>query len=112
MKDIKVSIIKTELEEDKMHINLYNKQQETFKPKINKKSEMLVKNNFDNNFYIRLKNYQMNKEKKEKMLKEKLKPKFKPYINTNYNINKEYYLYMNYDQRKINKDLKLFLEKN
>ena len=54
----------------------------------------------------------MNKEKKEKMLKEKLKPKFKPYINTNYNINKEYYLYMNYDQRKINKDLKLILEKN
>ena len=112
LKEIKLNIIKTELEENKVYMNLYNKDQETFKPKINKKSEILATNKFDDNIYIRLKNYQINKEKKEKIMKEKLKPKFKPYINTNFNINKEYYLYMNYDQRKINKDLKIILAKN
>ena len=84
LKDIKLNIIKTELEENEIY----------------------------NNFYIRLKHYQMNKEKKENILKNKLKPKFKPDINTKYNINKEYYLYMNYDQKKINKDLNSILEKN
>ena len=112
LKDIKLNIIKTELEENEIYNNFCNKQQETFKPKINKKSEILMSNKYDNNFYIRLKHYQMNKEKKEKILKDKLKPKFKPDINTKFNINKEYYLYMNYDQKKINKDLKLILEKN
>ena len=112
LKDIKLNIIKTELEENEIYNNFYNKQQETFKPKINKRSELLVSNKYDNNFYIRLKHYQMNKEKKENILKNKLKPKFKPDINTKYNINKEYYLYMNYDQKKINKDLNSILEKN
>ena len=112
LKDIKLNIIKTELEENEIYNNFYNKQQETFKPKINKRSELLVSNKYDNNFYIRLKHYQMNKEKKENILKNKLKPKFKPDINTKFNINKEYYLYMNYDQKKINKDLNSILEKN
>ena len=112
MKDMKLNIIKSEIEENKTCMNLYNRQQETFKPKINKRSELLVSNKYDNNFYIRLKYYQMNKEKKENILKNKLKPKFKPDINTKYNINKEYYLYMNYDQKKINKDLNSILEKN
>ena len=36
LKDIKLNMIKTELEENEIYNNFYNKQQETFKPKINK----------------------------------------------------------------------------
>jgi hypothetical protein len=46
------------------------------------------------------------------MLKKRYEPKFQPFVNVNYNINKEYYLYMKYDQKKINKDLNEYLEKN
>ena len=35
MKDMKLNIIKSEIEENKTCMNLYNRQQETFKPKIN-----------------------------------------------------------------------------
>ena len=112
MKDMKLNIIKSEIEENKTCMNLYNRQQETFKPKINKNSEFLASKYYEGDFYIRLKNYQKNKERKAEMLKEKLKPKFKPYVNVNYNINKEYYLYMNYDQKKLNRDLNEFLAKN
>ena len=112
MKDMKLNIIKSELEENKICQNIYNKQQETFKPKINKNSENLLLKKYDGDFYIRLKDYQKNKERKTNMLKQKLKPNFKPFVNVNYNINKEYYLYMKYDQKKINKDLNVFLEKN
>ena len=112
MKDMKLNIIKSEIEENKTCMNLYNRQQETFKPKINKNSEFLASKYYEGDFYIRLKNYQKNKERKREMLKEKLKPKFKPYVNVNYNINKEYYLYMNYDQKKLNRDLNEFLAKN
>ena len=112
MKDMKLNIIKSELEENKICQNIYNKQQETFKPKINKNSENLLLKKYDGDFYIRLKDYQKNKERKANMLKQKLKPNFKPFVNVNYNINKEYYLYMKYDQKKINKDLNVFLEKN
>ena len=112
MKDMKLNIIKSELEENKICQNIYSKQQETFKPKINKNSENLLLKKYDGDFYIRLKDYQKNKERKTNMLKQKLKPNFKPYVNVNYNINKEYYLYMKYDQKRINKDLKAFLEKN
>ena len=111
MKDMKLNIIKSELEENKICMNIYNKQQETFKPKINKNCDNLLLKRYDGDFYNRLKNYKLNKERKEKLLKQKLKPKFKPYVNVNYNINKEYYLYMKYDQKKINKDLNYFLEK-
>jgi hypothetical protein len=89
MKDMKLNIIKSEIEENKTCMNLYNRQQETFKPKINKNSEFLASKYYEGDFYIRLKNYQKNKERKAEMLKEKLKPKFKPYVNVNYNINKE-----------------------
>ena len=112
MKDMKLDIIKSEVEENKMCMNLFNKQQETFKPKINKNSENIFSQNYDENFYIRLKNYQRNKERKTKMLRQKLKPTFKPYVNVNYNVNKEYYLYMKYDQKKINKDLSYYLSQN
>ena len=112
MRDMKLNIIKSEIEENKTCMNLYNRQQETFKPKINKNSEFLASKYYEGDFYIRLKNYQKNKERKREMLKEKLKPKFKPYVNVNYNINKEYYLYMNYDQKKLNRDLNEFLAKN
>lgn len=108
MKEMKLSIIKSEIEENKICQNIYNRQQETFKPKINKNSENLLLRKYDGDFYERLKNYQVNKERQTEMLKKRLKPKFKPYVNGNYNINKEYYLYMKYDQKKINKDLKLF----
>ena len=110
MKDMKLNIIKSELEENKICQNINNKKQETFKPKINKNSENLLLKKYDGDFYIRLKDYQKNKERKTKMLKQKLKPNFKPFVNANYNINREYYLYMKYDQRKINEDLKVFLE--
>ena len=45
-------------------MNLYNRQQETFKPKINKNSEFLASKYYEGDFYIRLKNYQKNKERK------------------------------------------------
>jgi len=112
MKDMKLNIIKSEIEENKICMNLHNKKQETFKPKINKNSEILVANKYNDNFYERLIDYQINKENKAKMLKKRYEPKFKPYVNVNYNINKEYYLYMNYDQKKINKDLNEFINKN
>ena len=64
---------------------------------------------YDGDFYSRLKDYQMNKEKKEKILRQKMTPNFQPFINYNYHINEEYYLYMKYDQKKINEDLNNFL---
>ena len=112
MKDMKINIIKSEIEENKMCMNLYNKREETFKPKINKNTKLIMTKKYDDDFYMRLKAYKHNKEQKEKLLRQKLKPKFKPFINTNYNINQEYYGYMRYDQKGINKDLKFFLEEN
>ena len=112
MKDMKLNIIKSELEENKICMNLHNKKQETFKPKINKNSDILIANKYNDNFYERLIDYQINKENKAKMLKKRYEPKFKPFVNVNYNINKEYYLYMKYDQKKINNDLNEFINKN
>ena len=109
MRDTKLNIIKSELEENKICQNIYNKKQETFKPKINKNSDNLLMKKYDGDFYSRLKDYQMNKEKKEKILRQKMTPNFQPFINYNYHINEEYYLYMKYDQKKINEDLNNFL---
>ena len=110
MKNLKLNIIKNEIEENKMYMNKKNKKEETFKPKINKNSEILVNKKYDGDFYLRLKNYQQDREIKRKMLHKKLEPSFKPYVNTNYQIKSEYYDYMKFDQKLINRDLNFFLE--
>ena len=109
MRDMKLNIIKSELEENKICQDIYNKKQETFKPKINKNCENLLLKKYDGDFYLRLKDYQINKERKENILKQKMIPNFQPFINFNYKIKKEYYLYMKYDQKKINEELNDFL---
>ena len=110
LKNIKINMLRNELEENKMFINQSVKDEETFKPKINKKSENLVNKKYDGDFYLRLQAFQNNKIKKRKMLQEKLKPNFKPYVNTNYQIRSEYYDYMKYDQKLINRDFNIFFE--
>ena len=111
MRTIKLSILKSEIEENKEYMNKNDKDEETFKPKINKNSTILVNKKYDNDFYLRLKHYQNNKNKKMKMLRKKLEPNFKPYVNNNYKIKNEYYDYMKFDQKLINRDLNFFLEK-
>ena len=110
MRNIKLNIIKSEIEDNKEFMNKNDKDEETFKPKINKNSIIMANKKYDNDFYLRLKNYQNNKNKKMNMLQKKLEPNFKPYINTNYKIKNEYYDYMKYDQRLINRDFNFFLE--
>ena len=111
MRNIKLNMIKNEIEENKMFINRNEKNEETFKPRINKNSEIIVNEKYEgNDFYSRLKKYQEKKNKKKLMLQKKLEPSFKPYVNTNYIITGEYYDYMRFNQRLINRDLKYFLE--
>ena len=109
MKDIKLKMIKDEIEENKIYMNQNIKDEETFKPKINKKSEFLVNKKYDGDFHLRLKSYLNDKDKKAKMLQKKFEPSFKPYVNNNYRIKSEYYDYMKYDQKLINRDFKYFL---
>lgn len=110
MKNIKISMIKDEIEENKMCVNKNEKNEETFKPQINEKSKMMANEKYDGDFYLRLKNYQEKKVRKRNILQKKLEPSFKPYVNTNYPIKSEYYAYMIYDQKLINRDLNYFLE--
>ena len=110
IKNIKLNLIKNEIEENKLFMNKEIKDEETFKPKINKKSIALVNKKYDGDFYLRLKNYQQKINNKRKMLKKNFEPSFKPYINTNFQIKREYYDYIQYDQKLINRDLNYFLE--
>jgi hypothetical protein len=112
MKDMKLNIIRSELEENETFMKQNRKNEETFKPKINENSQLLVNQKYDGDFYSRLKNFVENKNKKVKKLKQKLMPTFKPYINTNYKIANEYYDYMKFDQRLINRDFIFFLEQH
>ena len=109
MKDIKLKMIKDEIEENKIYMNQNIKDEETFKPKINKKSEFLVNKKYDGDFHLRLKSYLNDKDKKAKMLQKKFEPSFKPYVNNSYRIKSEYYDYMKYDQKLINRDFNYFL---
>ena len=111
LKILKINMLKKEIEENKLFINEAIKEEETFKPKLNKNTENLMNKRYDEDFYSRLKAYQNNKINKRKILQEKLKPRFKPFINTNYEIRSEYYDYMKYDQKLINKDFNFFFEK-
>ena len=112
MKDMKLNIIRSELEENENFMKQNRKDEETFKPKINENSELLVNQKYDGNFYSRLKNYVENKNKRAKKLEQKLMPTFKPYINTNYKITNEYYNFMKFNQRLINRDFIFFLEQH
>ena len=64
MRDMKLNIIKSELEENKICQDIYNKKQETFKPKINKNCENLLLKKYDGDFYLRLKDYYILDENK------------------------------------------------
>ena len=110
MKDMKLNIIRSELEENENFMKQNGKNEETFKPKINENSEFLVNQKYEGDFYSRLKNFLENKNKKARKLEKKLMPTFKPYINNNYKISNEYYDYMKFDQKLINKDYIFFLE--
>jgi hypothetical protein len=112
IKDMKLNIIRSELEENETFMKQNGKNEETFKPKINENSQLLVNQKYDGDFYSRLKNFVENKNKKVRKLEKKLRPTFKPYINTNYKIANEYYDYMKFDQRLINRDFIFFLEQH
>ena len=112
MRDMKLNIIRSELEENETFMKQNTKNEETFKPQINENSELLVSQKYDGDFYTRLKNFLENKNKKARKLEQKLMPTFKPYVNTNYKISNEYYNYMKFDQRLINRDFIFFLEQH
>ena len=112
MRDMKLNIIRSELEENETFMKQNIKNEETFKPQINENSELLVSQKYDGDFYTRLKNFLENKNKKARKLEQKLMPTFKPYVNTNYKISNEYYNYMKFDQRLINRDFIFFLEQH
>ena len=112
MKDMKLNIIRSELEENEIFMKQNGKNEETFKPKINENSELLVNQKYNGDFYSRLKNFVENKNKKVRKLEKKLKPTFKPYINTNYKISNDYYNNMKFNQRLINGDFIFFLEQH
>ena len=109
IKDIKLNNIRKEIEENEKYMKENKIDEETFKPKINKNSENIVNQKCNGDFYLRLKNYQNNKNKRAKILQKKLEPSFKPYINTNYKFKYEYYDYMEFDQKLINRDYYSFL---
>ena len=112
IKDMKLNIIRSELEENETFMKQNGKNEETFKPKINENSQLLVNQKYDGDFYSRLKNFVENKNKKVRKLEKKLRPTFKPYINTNYKISNDYYNNMKFNQRLINGDFIFFLEQH
>ena len=112
IKDMKLNIIRSELEENETFMKQNGKNEETFKPKINENSQLLVNQKYDGDFYSRLKNFVENKNKKVRKLEKKLRPTFKPYINTNYKISNDYYNNMKFNQRLINSDFIFFLEQH
>ena len=71
-----------------------------FKPEINKKSELIVKSK-GKPLSVRLSYIEETREDFAKRKMEEMLPSFKPKINKNYHIGKNYYDFMNEDQVEI-----------
>ena len=69
IKDMKLNMIRDEIEENKICMYQNIKDEETFKPKINKNSEMIMNKKNEGDFYLRLQNYENKKNRKAKCYK-------------------------------------------
>ena len=85
IKEIRKDIIKMELEEKENECFLEEKEEETFRPKINKKSSKIVSQLYPNDFYDRLIHFEKKKLLRNKKIEREYTPIFKPKINKSYN---------------------------
>jgi len=70
--------IRNELEEKKNAILLEEKNEATFRPKLNKKSIQIVNKNFPNDFFERLYKFEQKKKLNKRKINEKFTPRFRP----------------------------------
>lgn len=70
--------IRNELEEKKNAILLEEKNESTFRPKLNKKSIQIVNKNFPNDFFERLYKFEQKKKLNKRKINEKCTPRFRP----------------------------------
>ena len=111
MREIKLNLIKKEIDDNKFQAIEEEKKEETFKPQINKNSIKIFEQVYkDDDFLTRLKDYQGKKKENRNQREKNLIPTFKPYINQSYEIKDNYYDYMKFNQRKINQDFLIFLD--
>ena len=111
MKEVKLNLIKKEIEDNKSLAIEEEKKEETFKPQINKNSIKIFEEvHKEDDFLTRLKNYQGKIKNNRKEREKNLVPSFKPYVNRTYEIKDSYYDYMKFNQRKINHDFLIFLD--
>ena len=91
LKKIKVKILQKEIEENKEYSDYFERKEETYQPKINKNTDILISYKYNcNNFLSRLEFYQNDKIHKFKFLEKRYEPSFEPYTNSNYHIKSKY----------------------
>ena len=81
IKMMKYCKIRDELEEKKNAILLEEKNEATFRPKLNKKSIQIVNKNFPNDFFERLIKFEQKKKLNKRKINEKCTPRFRPNLN-------------------------------
>ncbi len=91
IKEARLNFIKKEIEDIRAIDELNERKEETFHPKISKKSEQIFKEKYSENFQERMKQYENNKIYCENKLKKQAMPSFKPNINKNFKIRDEFY---------------------
>ena len=91
IKEARLNFIKKEIEDIRLIDELNERKEETFHPKISKKSEEIFKEKYSENFHERMEQYKNNKIYSTNKLKKQAMPSFKPNINKNFKIRDEFY---------------------
>ena len=112
LRQAKINYLKNDIDSLKQKEEELEREEETFHPKINKNSSLIL--------LQKNKNY-LNQDVSERLYKTHFKykndierkrnsslPSFKPYINKHYEIKQEYYDYMNVEQKEIYDMLNVF----
>ena len=112
LRQAKINYLKNDIDSLKQKEEELEREEETFHPKINKNSSLILlqknKNYLNQDVGERLyKTYFKYKNDIERKRNSSL-PSFKPYINKHYEIKQEYYDYMNVEQKEIYDMLNVF----
>ena len=91
IKEVRLNFIRKEIEDIRAIDELNERKEETFHPKISKKSEQIFKEKYSENFQERIEQYKNNKIYCENKIKKQAMPSFKPNINKNFKIREQFY---------------------
>ena len=91
IKEVRLNFIRKEIEDIRAIDELNERKEETFHPKISKKSEEIYKEKYSENFQERIEQYKNNKIYCENKIKKQAMPSFKPNINKNFKIREQFY---------------------